>query len=160
MDLLLLSFALYVGYALRVTLIIPRQYLTGIVNVGVCFLLTVTVALFAGKIYKINWPQASAEEYARLFRWYGVGAAVFMLEIYVGDRFVLPRSSLIIMLLLGFLLLSGMRASWRLILISNKHSSVAAQRALIVGAGNAGVLIARDILRHESPIVPILFIDV
>lgn len=158
-DLLCLLAAVYLGYALRLTFFISGGYRWEMLMSGTLFSASVLAVFLAGKIYRIIWPQASVEEYAKLFRLYCLGVAVYMALLYFFNGYVGPRSSVAILSSLGILFLGGIRASWRLLLVTNQASAGEKQRALIIGAGEAGTMLARDIMRNDAKLVPVGFID-
>ena len=55
--------------------------------------------------------------------------------------------------------MTGVRAMWRLAAVNRCPHDVAVQRVLIVGAGEAGTLMARDLRRNSTTMDPIGFID-
>ena len=158
-DLLSLLFSVYLSYALRLTFFISGGYWKEMAGSGLCFAVSIASFLWAGKIYMIVWPQASVEEYARLLKWYCMGVILFLAELYFSKKLFIPRSSLAILLLVSLLILAGTRASWRLLLIYRNQQAGDKKRALIVGAGEAGTLIARDLARHDASLLPVGFID-
>lgn len=158
-DILSLFFAVYLGYALRLTFFVGARYLGEMLFTGAVFALTVGLVLCIGKIYMIVWPLASVEEYARLLRYYSFGSLLFLLLVFFTNIFSIPRSSLAIFLISGILLLSLSRASWRLTMVSKSKDKSIKKNTLIIGSGEAGVLLARDLLRHDSKILPVGFID-
>jgi len=124
--------------------------------------LCVTVAFFAGGVYKVYWPQASVEEYARLTRYYVFGCALFLCINFFMKSLTVPRSSLAIILFAGIVFIGGMRASWRLAELSQASEKLRRherKRALIIGAGEAGAFLARDLGRRPSDLLPLGFID-
>lgn len=83
---------------------------------------------------------------------------------FVGAGFAVPRSVLVIEAVLAVLVLGGMRMTLRL--SSERYRQVKVggtrrmRRVLIAGAGEAGVLAARELLRHpEAGRLPVGFLD-
>ncbi|MDO4559452.1 MAG: nucleoside-diphosphate sugar epimerase/dehydratase [bacterium] len=110
-------------------------------------------------MYTILWPRASIGEYVKFVRCYVAGVAAFLLVKFIFTIFIVPRSTLIIMLLLAFILLIAVRAALRLALVNTQILPAVGERALIIGAGDAGVTLARDLLRHSDVIHIVGFID-
>lgn len=158
-DFFCLLVAVYLGYALRLTFFITGGYRWETVTSAAIFSASVLGVFDAGKIYRIIWPQASIEEYARLFKFYCLGVTLSMVLLYLLRGFIGPRSSMAILASLGIIFMGGVRASWRLLLVTNQFSGKGRQRALIIGAGEAGTMLARDILRNDEKLVPVGFID-
>ena len=120
----------------------------------------IVASLFAGGTYKIVWTRASIEEYTSLLKWYVVGSVIFfLLLLYFGHIKKIPRSSFILMLLLGIGFITAERALWKLLFVSRRAECPQTKRTLIIGAGEAGTLIARDITRNPCEIEPVGFID-
>ncbi|MCD8162801.1 MAG: polysaccharide biosynthesis protein [Synergistaceae bacterium] len=128
------------------------------------FSIIILASLFAGQTYTVMWPRASIEEYARFPSWYWIGVCV-LLAVNSTFRVVgVPRSSFLIFILIdtiliAFILLTGTRAVWRLAIVSRNANNMPEQRVLIVGAGEVGTILARDILRSSSVMCPVGFID-
>lgn len=162
LDFFLLAFAVYLGFALRLTMAIGLAFLGDLTLTMVIYPLCVTVSCVAGGVYKVYWPQASVEEYARLTRHYSYGAAAFLCVYLLLHKLVIPRSSLAIILLAGIIFMGGIRASWRLSELTRQSSQRGRQerkRTLIIGAGEAGAFLARDLARKPTDLLPLGFID-
>lgn len=158
-DALCLFAAVYLGYALRLTFFITGGYRAEMLVSCALFSASVFFTFFLGKIYRIIWPQASVEEYARLFKFYCLGAVLYAVLLWLVKGYVGPRSSVAILSSLGIIFMGGARASWRLLHVTNQVGGGARRRALIIGAGDAGTLLARDMTRNDSKLAPVGFID-
>lgn len=161
-DFCLLAFSVYVGFALRLTLIIPPLFRGDCAQAALLFPLCVASALWLGGSYRTYWPQASVEEYARLAQQYALGCALFLILHFFLKSMTVPRSSLAIMFFAGIVFLGAMRASWRFLELSAASAhrrATTAQKTLIIGAGEAGAFIARDLQRRHAALVPLGFID-
>ncbi|MEG1825273.1 MAG: nucleoside-diphosphate sugar epimerase/dehydratase [Cloacibacillus sp.] len=159
LDLFCLVFAVYAGFSLRLSYFIGRQYREDFILSAVLFAFIVALALLAGGTYRVLWPRASVEEYAHFARWYALGVLVFLPISYFFDFVRVPRSAFLFMSILGIFFLTVTRAVWRLAAVSRPPHSEHSERALIIGAGEAGTLLARDLMRHGSEMLPIGFID-
>ncbi|MEM1115325.1 MAG: nucleoside-diphosphate sugar epimerase/dehydratase [Bacteroidota bacterium] len=85
-----------------------------------------------------------------------VAAAVLRLE------FPLPRSVPFIEGVLAILALSGLRLGIRVWheSVSRRNTEADGRRVLVVGAGNAGVMVVREMLRHpDGRMIPVGFLD-
>ena len=158
LDFSVLLFSVYMGYALRVTLYIQPSYRDDLLISALLFSAITVLFLHLGKLYSIYWHQASIEEYVRLARWYAFSCLTFVLVERFIQGLVVPRSSLAIMLLLGLFLMTGSRFSWRLFRSSMNRTNHG-KRTLIIGAGEAGSYLARDLQRNSSNLVPVGFVD-
>ena len=94
----------------------------------------------------------------------GVTLVTTALYFFLAPTFQIPRGVPLIEALLAVLLLSGVRLATRVALESyQRHASggrVKGKKVLIAGAGEAGTMIAREMLRHPEAVhVPIGFLD-
>ncbi|MCF7936713.1 MAG: polysaccharide biosynthesis protein [Synergistales bacterium] len=160
LDLLLLAFAAYIGYALRLTLFLEPRYLADCALAALLFSLSIAASLWIGGLYRVLWPQASVEEYLRLARWYLPGLLLFWVVTALPEWLIVPRTSLAIMAISGLMLLAALRVSWRLCRMAPVAPSGAKRRrALVVGAGEAGTLLARDVQRNDGDLELAGFVD-
>jgi FlaA1/EpsC-like NDP-sugar epimerase len=168
LDIFLLAFAVYTGFALRLTLLVDSAFRADLVMASAIFPLCIALSLHFCGVYRVYWPQASVEEYARLTRGYVYGCAAFLGANFFMRNMVVPRTSLAIMIFAGLFFIGGVRASWRLTELSGSPArtgkdgtarSGSVKRALIIGAGEAGAYIARDMQRRVYDLLPLGFID-
>ncbi len=159
-DLCCIAIAVFIGYSMRFSyfflmMIKGKGFYMTLASYS-CFIMA---ALIVGKTYAVVWTRASIEEYARFAQWYFIGVASFIAFNYFTKIVRVPRSSFLILMLLALMFMTGMRAAWRLAWVSSHSHSQYSHRMLIVGAGEAGTLLARDILRNRSPLKVVGFID-
>ena len=111
-------------------------------------------------LYRGLWRFASMPDLVRITKAVIVGAAVTAATIFLLQRMEgIPRSVLVIygLLLLG--IVGGPRFIYRWIK-DRKLYSVGGRKALIVGAGRSGEMLARDLLRDPSrEYEPVAFVD-
>jgi FlaA1/EpsC-like NDP-sugar epimerase len=158
LDFLFLAFASYLGYAIRLTLFIPRVNLVDLASVTFVFSsLTVFIFLIGGQ-YGTLWTQAGMEDYIRFARLYILGSLLFVVLSSVWRFALLPRTSLAIMLFAGMIFCGGLRISWRLTYLPLSTAETRLE-TLIVGAGETGVLLARDLLRNRGELSLRGFVD-
>lgn len=161
LDFLSLVFSVFIGYSMRLSYYLGEdfRYFGDFLGIAAVFSLIILFSMTIGKMYTILWPRASIGEYVRLVRCYIAGAAAFLLVKFIFKMFIVPRSTLIIMLLSAFILLIAVRAAMRLSLVNTQILPAVGERALIIGAGDAGVTLARDLRRHSDVIHIVGFID-
>lgn len=162
LDILLLSLAVYIGYALRLTLLITNTFRNDLLKALVLYPLCIVAALIFGGIYRLHWPQASVEEYARLAKWYACGSVLFICLNLATGILSIPRSSLALTLFAGLMFIGTARASWRLLELTlsyRNNPSGPRKKTIIIGAGEAGAYIARDLQRRHSELLPLGFVD-
>ncbi|MBR1672262.1 MAG: polysaccharide biosynthesis protein [Fretibacterium sp.] len=158
LDFLLLALASYLGYALRLSLFIPPIYASDCLRASL-LLPTLAVVIFAlfGQ-YRTLWSQASLEDYVRFTKLYVLAVLVVFVVNRVWHVALFPRTTRAILSFAGILFCGGLRVSWRL--ARTHHDGHGGQlKALIVGAGEAGALLARDLMRHTSDLLPAAFVD-
>lgn len=159
-DICCIAAAVFIGYSMRFSyFFIGVEDAAGFIHTLVAFIAVIIGALFVGKTYNVVWTRASIEEYTRFAQWYCIGVAVFVVFNYFFRLVRVPRSSFLILILLALMFMTGIRALWRLTAVSRHRGGAVSQRALIVGAGEAGTLIARDLLRNQSALEAVGFID-
>lgn len=161
LDLFVLALAVYLSFALRLTLFIPPAFRPDMAIAWFGFSLSVAAAFSVFGVYRVHWPQASLEEFALLCRAYALGAFLFVLVERFVPFFFVPRSSLAVLILAGLVALGFLRVTWRLALASLRCAPADEKddRAFIIGAGEAGTLLARDLLRSGSSLRPVAFFD-
>lgn len=162
-DFLVLAFSIYLGYALRLSVLITPAFRGGLLKVVFLYPASIVFVFLLCGVYKVYWPQAGIEEYARLTKAYLLGGALFLSVNFFVKSLSVPRSALAIALFAGLLFLVAERASWRFAELFDpaKKSSrtVDEKNTVIIGAGEAGAYIARDIARRRSALHPVGFID-
>ena len=92
MDFVLLSVAVYVGFALRFSLLIPNDYVHEMLNVMVIYSMVIIFTFYISKVYKISWSKSSVEEFSRLFRSYWAATFVFIILSCLSKHIFVPRS--------------------------------------------------------------------
>ncbi len=169
-DVILTIIAVLGAYALRLELgalfffYLPSAYWM----IGVAILTKIPVYYFFG-LYRRLWGYASTRE-LRLILVSVTSASVvvsvimillFSFKVFTG----FPRSALIIDWLLSVILIGGVRFAIRIISdnissASSSGRSNQAKRALIIGAGDAGALVVRELQKNpDLNLTPIGFLD-
>ncbi len=157
LDFILLALAVYLGYAIRLGLIIPR-YIDDWLHVTIS-LPSVTVIIFAlAGQYKTIWIHAGTEDYIKFIWLYIISVLIFLLANNIFKISVFPRTSFAISFFAGIILCGGLRFSW-LVTKSIHAKSSRRLKTLIVGAGEAGAFLARDLMRNVSELMPCAFVD-
>ena len=82
MDFILLSLAVYVGFALRLSLLIPKRYIPEMLNVMAVYSSVMVLTFYICKIYKVSWSKSSVEEFSRLIKSYWSAAVLFIFLAY------------------------------------------------------------------------------
>ncbi len=155
LDIITIATAAFVAVFLRFDGNVPLKYLNYTV-VSLPVLIAISVAVFYFfKLYNRIWRYASIREFLLIIG-AGVSSTVifYLLLVASGQNFALPRSVLIISMIL---VIGGVGAS-RLAVRTYSHyrtnqknscKVAGGQNILIVGAGDAGAIIAREILQSN-----------
>lgn len=161
-DLLLWGSASLLAYAFRK----PTLIELGIpINVWGYLLLSVVIMSLVAWQYLLPrqaWHRGGILDLTVLARAVAVATLIMFAMGYVLQSWLqLPRSVPLLAGILGFLLMGGVRLATRLTSEQVRRQVAGPyQRVLIVGAGDAGSLIAREMQRHpEAGLLPIGFLD-
>jgi FlaA1/EpsC-like NDP-sugar epimerase len=162
-DLLLWMLAGILAFWLRVEDPLPRFAQT----IPIYLLLTLplkALLIFLFNFYRQSWRKVGVRDLFSLMKGVGIAVAVTFPTAFFAlyGNIPMPRSVPIIEGLVAILLMGGARLATRLWYeraLSSK-SDKDAQRVLIIGAGDAGTSLARELIRHpESKLNPIGFLD-
>jgi FlaA1/EpsC-like NDP-sugar epimerase len=136
----------------------------------IALLMLVGLPVKAGIVYWLGWHRRSwrrvgvRDLYSLILGIFLVTAAFSLAGAMVGEAYLIPRSIPFIEGMLAALGLGGLRMATRL--GSERYRAAASDRArkmrrvVIAGAGEAGVMVAREMLRHpEAGHAPIGFLD-
>lgn len=158
-DSLIVFFSIFIGYFILHPWTNPFESKFLLVCATVIFIAHHAFSLYYG-LYRRVWEYASIGELTSIFK--AVSFSVFTLGIVqflvFGD--VLFRA-LAITWMLHLLLIGGSRLSWRLFrdTITGKKAPEQ-KRTMIIGAGQAGTLVARQLLHNaDRGLLPVAFID-
>ncbi|MCZ2257296.1 polysaccharide biosynthesis protein [Sporosarcina sp. G11-34] len=111
-------------------------------------------------LYRKAWAYASIGELKSIFKAVTLTIAVVAIVQFAITQDIYIRA-LALTWMLHILLIGGSRMSWRLMRHTViQHNGAAATRTMVVGAGQAGTMVARQLLQNpESGMQPVLFID-
>jgi FlaA1/EpsC-like NDP-sugar epimerase len=114
---------------------------------------------YAFKLYKRAWAYASLGELFAILYAVSIGS-MCTIAVYYFSHIQLPRSIVLMHWTLTILFMGGSRVLWRTYVEHLKTKGhKPGQRALIIGAGDAGVMVARELKNHNSSFLPVGFID-
>lgn len=113
----------------------------------------------AYKLYNKAWEYASVGELVAIVK--AVSLSIMttgvMQQLLIGDVYF---RALMLAWMMHVLLIGGSRFSWRVYRDRYIKSTIEQKRALIVGAGAAGTMLARQLLKNQdTEIKPVAFID-
>ena len=158
MDFFLLSLAVYLGYAVRLGIVIPR-YVEDWLKIGLILPFVCVIVFWLSGQYRTIWAHAGTEDYTRFVWVYIVSVLAFLLINSITKLAVFPRTSFAISFLAGLFLCGGLRFSWRMTKSIHSRQTPEGLRTLIAGAGEAGAILARDLMRGDSELLPVGFAD-
>jgi len=160
-DLLMVPLAWLGAYWLRFNLELPPDDYLGAALTALPLVLLVQAAVFRlFGLYRGVWRFASLPDLMRILKAVLTGSALVFLLLFVVNRLDhVPRSVPLLYLFLQLLLLAGPRLLYRWHKDRRLDLS-AGQRVLIAGAGSAGEMLVRDMMREpERAYVPVAFVD-
>lgn len=163
-DVILICFAVYLAFLLRFEGDIPARNAPSILRLIVLANFFLLSSFYYFKLYSFSWNYVSSTELislakAILFSFLAISVIFFG---FAGSLFFwgFPRSTLIISFILIFLFCGAIRFAKRVYLDLFRKKSEERERALIVGAGDAGEQILDNILSSpKSDYNPIGFVD-
>jgi len=156
-DAALVNIAFYGALLLRFDGDIPNNFIDNYIMMAPIFTVILLASFFAFGLYNRLWQYASIGELASVIGSVTIAMAVNSTVFFVmsgNHAYLLPRSVLIIAWVMIILLIGGSRLAWRLFRDYSFHyqkgSDVSGNRVLIYGAGDAGVILAKEMKTHYS----------
>ncbi len=149
-DIFLIIFCYVASYFIRFDGMPPEKYLDIMIKIFPLVLISQLMALFYFKLHKSIWHYASIRDLTQIIKAVSISSVVivaFVMVLHIGH----PRSVFIIDWLLLIIGLSGVRFIIRLTRPirrrqSNSNGNGRRKKLLIVGAGDAGEMILRDVI--------------
>jgi len=111
------------------------------------------------KLYRKAWEYASIGELVIITKavTFSIATAAIIQQIVLQDVYF---RLLAVTWMLHMLLIGGSRLCWRILRRGYSKQSASIKRTLIVGAGSAGTMVARQLLtNHDAELLPVGFID-
>lgn len=163
LDITIISLSVILAYLLRFDFGVNMKYFRYIPYVVFMHALIILPLFYRFKLYRRVWQYASIGELISILRAVTISEVIYfvfhMIIQYVNPQFVVPRS---IYLLSGMLIIFGIGGSrfiWRIFRDSYFKIQPHHKRVLIVGAGDAGALIAKELKHSSTDYYPVAFID-
>jgi FlaA1/EpsC-like NDP-sugar epimerase len=161
-DLLLWTLAVPLAFFFRLEDLLPQYWdslwIYTLLGVPIEALI---IALFG--LHRQAWSRVGVRDLVRLALGVGLGGGILLsLTLILNNLLPVPRSVPLIASALAFLAMGGVRLGVRLYWEEKKgrRAGKAKKRVLIVGAGEAGAMVAREMLRHpEAGLDPVGFLD-
>jgi len=164
-DAILINFAFYCALLIRFDGEIPGQYFQNYESLALWFTIIGVICFYIFGLYKRVWEYASIGELLIVVGVVTVSTtlqitlAYFLME---GGGFPLPRSVFILSWILTVFFIGGSRLAWRLFRDYglNHMQAKGGKPVLIVGAGDAGVMVAKEMKNHFANKVNLVgFVD-
>ena len=135
------------------------RYLSSYISIAPWATITFIAIFYVFKLYNRVWAYASTGELFAVIQAVTLGSlATIAMSFFSHTQ--LPRSIAVMHWALAILLMGGSRLVWRYIVERMKTSGhKPTRRALIIGAGDGGALVARELKGNKSSFVPVGFID-
>lgn len=159
-DSFIVIFSIYIGYFFLYPIDNPFASSYLFVSSLTIFFAHHAFAFYFG-LYKKVWEYASIRELVSIALAVSLSIIVVAAAQLVFTGNVMLRA-LLITWMLHILLIGGSRLSWRVVrdtfILRTKQMNK--KRTLIIGAGSAGMMVARQLLKnYDSPLHPIAFVD-
>ena len=165
-DAALINLSVYVGLLVRFNGHIPAHYFwLYFPRVALARAALGLVVFNLGGLYRGLWRYASIRELVQVFEVVTINSVPFIIAGFAGLLHGFPRSVVLLSWVLDVILLGGVRLTARLQMehrgaVPPRSTDPAVRRVLIVGAGQAGMLVARELQRRaERKYQPVGLID-
>jgi len=162
LDLILWSLSALAAFWLRLEY--PPRYSVALVAYVLVGLPVKATLIWAFGLHRQSWKKVGVRDLYILAQAVGLGMIILSaIAFFIYPQKSIPRSIPLIEGGVALLLLGGIRLAARLLNergLAGKTSGNQARRVLIIGAGEAGTMLAREMLRHpEAGLVPVGFLD-
>jgi FlaA1/EpsC-like NDP-sugar epimerase len=163
-DAILLALAFYLSFYIRFEAEIPNIHLKQFFICLPIFVGFKIAAFYLFQIHRFTWSYVGLYELLKIFKiltWSSLLLTSLILSLAYEESFKgFPRSIFLIDYALSLILVGGFMISKRVYFHGKKYPFTEQKKTLIIGAGNAGELIVRDMKRtKDSPYLPVAFVD-
>ncbi len=159
-DLCFIALAWYIAFVLRFDAAIPQEYIKVMLTSSPVVIAVYSFVFFLFGNYKGLWRYSSVQDLFLIL----CGNTIAIVAVYLIIEFLLhvdiPRSILMIHWLLVIISLGALRFLFRIAFFNLFSPGKKRKRLLIIGAGNSGEMIARQLSRERHlGYKPIAFVD-
>jgi len=160
-DLILINLSLLASLAARFGQAIPPEFLKNLLWLLVFASVVRLIAYTFFGVYRLVWKYISTGDFLSIFFADCFGSALVVTGVFFSRHLGFPRSVVVVDWFLNLLLIAGWRFMPRIISHYRRIPvSGEVTRVLIIGAGDAGVMVAKEMLKHvEAGYKPVGFID-
>lgn len=164
-DVIFIVLSVWLSFFIRFEGEIPVGYYLLVERLSILAVVFIIPIFYFQKLYSFSWSYVSVNEALSLFKATTIAFFFWTIAIYISKYFPFfqnfPRSTIFISYILVFILCGAIRFSKRIYLnIRSRGGKANKERTLIVGAGDAGEQILRNISSSKiSPYFPVGFVD-
>ncbi|WP_438444677.1 polysaccharide biosynthesis protein [Gorillibacterium sp. sgz5001074] len=163
-DTLIIALSVIAAYLLRFDFTINESFVGTIPYVTGSLVLFTLCFLAYNKIYKSLWRYTSVSNVLSIAKSIMFAAcAFFVLHNFVVHYFyvdlVVPRSIYLLYCMIASITLGGSRIFWKAIKDTHSRKSPHQLETMIVGAGDAGALVLKELKTEKSDFYPVCFVD-
>lgn len=167
LDLILVSLAFYFAYQFRFDFKIPQEDYLFFRNVFLFVIFTKVIIFYLNGLYAKMWRYVSMQELYTILRAVTMASAGILVLLFIFHRYWMPQlsfalSTIAIDWLLTIIFIGGIRIATRAVIELKTRRSIFSQAkpVLLVGAGDAGEAVVREMLKKQNiNYEPVGFID-
>lgn len=162
-DIIFINLAFIFGFIVRFDFDVPKEYIASYFKLVPIFTVVYIGLLYIFKMYRTLWSNASIDEFVKgLFACTIAGIMTVGLNNILIDR--LPNSIVILSSALIYLMVVGLRLSYRIYRRLAIYGSIkvkkASQRVLVIGAGACGHMVINEMYKNKQiNMRPVAIID-
>ena len=151
LDAVLVNLAVYISLLFRFEAHIPGNFVDAYISLIPLITVVFLIFFYALKLYNRIWVYASLDEMLAIVRAASLSVVVIVTVIYLFKLPYLPRSIYFGMWFFTNALIGTARVSWRLLRETMKHHwDTNYRNVLIVGAGDAGAMLVRELQNNPG----------
>jgi len=159
-DIGMVWLSVIISYWFRFDGPVLRDYVEQALLLAVISSVVCTATMYVFRLYNRVWEYASIGEMVSVLKAVPVGSLVSFAAIYTLDGTGVPVSIMLRYMETLLLLLGGIRFAWRVYRDAYGKGNPKQRKALIVGAGDCGTMIAREMKFNASfNLYPVAFVD-
>lgn len=159
-DLLIVCFSIYSSYYFRFNGLIPLKYIQQFQIYLIVSAIVGPLSMVFFKLYNRIWQYASVGEMLSIFKAVVLSSIFFYFLTLLFSGRMIPLSVFIRTFETQLLLIGGSRFLWRIVRDGYYKKKTDQRKALIIGAGDCGILIVKELKQNASlQIYPLAFID-
>lgn len=163
LDALIILAGVTLAYLLRFDFSVKPQYISMMPFVLLAHIFVIIPAFISFKVYRRVWQYASIGELISLAKAIILSELVIFFIFFIinpeSPSYIVPRSIYILSGVIIILGVGGSRLAWRMFKDNYMKIQPHHRRTLIIGAGQAGNLIAKEIKHSNLDLYPVGFID-